>query len=75
MQSHSDVPTRDEDWPSLEAILAYRDRVRARLLRIYEEIETGKRKLTRRLVRVMQMAYEHEGFHVEVRSLFSRDWS
>lgn len=65
-QSHSEVPVNDEDWPVIEDVTEYRDRVRARLLRIYDEVETGKRRLTRRLVRVMQMAYEHEGFHVEV---------
>jgi hypothetical protein len=70
VQSHSEVPTKDEDWPSLEAIISYRDRIRARLMRIYEEIESGKKRLTKRLVRVMQMAYEHEGWHIEVGLLF-----
>ncbi|TDL20052.1 hypothetical protein BD410DRAFT_751462 [Rickenella mellea] len=63
--NHSDVPEADEDWPTLESILAYRDRVRARLMRLYDDIDTGKRRINRRIARVLQMTNEHEGFHVE----------
>lgn len=65
-QSHSEVPENDEDWPSLCEILEYRDRVRARLMAVYDDFETGKRTLTRRIARVLQMTLEHEGFHIEV---------
>ena len=64
--SHSEVPERDEDWPTLEDILAYRDRVRARLMSVYDDIDAGRRKLDRTLARVLQMTLEHEGFHIEV---------
>ncbi|EPQ54993.1 hypothetical protein GLOTRDRAFT_60878 [Gloeophyllum trabeum ATCC 11539] len=62
---HSEVPTRDEDWPALPQILAFRDAVRARLLRVYDELAAGTRPLTRRLARTIVLCLEHEGFHVE----------
>lgn len=64
--SHSEVPEKDEDWPTLEDILAYRDRVRARLMALYDDVDAGKRVLDRTLARVLQMTLEHEGFHIEV---------
>ncbi|KAH8115420.1 C-type lectin protein [Phellopilus nigrolimitatus] len=63
--SHSDIPEADEDWPTLESILAFRDRVRARMMKVYDEIDSGKRTINRRIARVLQMTLEHEGFHVE----------
>ncbi|CAE6518671.1 unnamed protein product [Rhizoctonia solani] len=62
---HSEVPDKDEDWPSLEEILAFRDRVRARLMQLYDDFESGKRILTRTIGRVFWMTYEHETSHAE----------
>ncbi|KAA1478651.1 DUF323-domain-containing protein [Dentipellis sp. KUC8613] len=62
---HSEVPTRDEDWPSLAEIVAFRDRVRARLLALYADLESGRRALSRRMARTLVMTFEHEGFHIE----------
>jgi L-histidine Nalpha-methyltransferase / hercynylcysteine S-oxide synthase len=66
LQNHSEVPERDEDWPSLSEVLDYRDRVRARLAEFYNDLESGKRICTRRIARTLVMILEHEGFHVEV---------
>ncbi|KIY47486.1 DUF323 domain-containing protein [Fistulina hepatica ATCC 64428] len=63
--SHSEVPTKQEDWPSLSEILQYQERVRARLLQLYHDIQSGQRALTRKLGRVLHMTYEHEGMHAE----------
>lgn len=65
-QSHSEVPEIDEDWPSLDSILLFRDRVRSRLIALYDDLESGKRNLTRNIARTLVMTHEHEGFHVEV---------
>lgn len=62
---HSEVPQNDEDWPILESIVTFRDSVRARLTRLYKDLETGKRQLTRKIGRVLFMTFEHEGFHAE----------
>lgn len=64
--SHSEVPEKDEDWPTIGEVLSYRDRVRDLVLRVLGELKTGQRKLTRRLARTMMMMLEHEGWHVEV---------
>ncbi|KDQ55037.1 hypothetical protein JAAARDRAFT_37574 [Jaapia argillacea MUCL 33604] len=63
--NHSEVPEKDEDWPSLATILEYRDRVRARLLRLFDDINTGKRQINRRIARTIVLTLEHEAFHVE----------
>ena len=65
-QNHSEVPTRDEDWPTLETIIAFRDRVRARLMRLYADLRAGRVKLSRNIARTLCYTLEHEGFHVEV---------
>ncbi|KAI1792532.1 C-type lectin protein [Ganoderma leucocontextum] len=63
---HSEVPEKDEDWPVIEDVLAYRDEVRARVIkRILGELESGERTLTRRLARTLMMVHEHDGFHIE----------
>ena len=67
-QNHSDVPEADGDWPTLDSIIEFRDRVRARLMRLYEDLRIGKRKLTRNIARTLVMTLEHEGWHVEVLS-------
>ncbi|KAJ7668490.1 DUF323 domain-containing protein [Mycena polygramma] len=63
--NHSEVPQCDEDWPNLDTILAFRTGVRARLLRLYEDLSSGKQLLTRNICRTLVMTLEHEGFHVE----------
>ncbi|CAE6503684.1 unnamed protein product [Rhizoctonia solani] len=62
---HSEVPEKDEDWPALEEILSFRDRVRARLMRLYDDFESGKKALTRTIGRVLWMTFEHEALHAE----------
>ncbi|KAI0260686.1 DUF323 domain-containing protein [Gloeopeniophorella convolvens] len=62
---HSEVPQNDEDWPSLEIILGFQKRVRARLSNLYSDLESGRRTLTRKVARVLFMTLEHEGFHAE----------
>jgi hypothetical protein len=66
IHDHSLVPEKDEEWPVLREILAFRDRVRARLFALYDEIDNGGKVLTRRLGRILWMTFEHEAFHVEV---------
>ncbi|PCH41710.1 hypothetical protein WOLCODRAFT_119486 [Wolfiporia cocos MD-104 SS10] len=63
--SHSEVPEKDEDWPTIAEVLAYRDRVREKLASVYREVEAGTRKMTRRLARTLVMVLEHDGFHIE----------
>lgn len=67
LQNHSEVPERDEDWPVLDTIMGFRDGVRERLACLYEDLQTGKRKLTRNIARTLIMTLEHEAWHVEVR--------
>ncbi|KAG7445802.1 DUF323 domain-containing protein [Guyanagaster necrorhizus] len=62
---HSQVPTEDKDWPTLNSILLFQDRVRARLLSLYQDVEAGKQVLTRKMGRVLFMTYEHEALHAE----------
>ncbi|KAG8771688.1 hypothetical protein FRC12_003469 [Ceratobasidium sp. 428] len=62
---HSEVPVNDEDWPSLHEILAFRDRVRARVLRLYDAFESGEKTTTRKAGRVLWMTLEHETSHAE----------
>lgn len=67
VHAHSVVPTKMEDWPQVEEIVDYRDRVRARLQGIYRDRLDGNeaKDIDRRLVRVLQMVYEHEVMHLE----------
>lgn len=60
------MPEKDEDWPALQEILSFRDRVRQRVLSVYDDLENGKRPFTRRTGRILWMTYEHEAFHAEV---------
>ena len=69
LQSHSEVPEKDEDWPTLSSILVFRDRVRARLLKLYDDLQTGKRTLNRHIARMLVLTHEHEGWHVEVSNI------
>lgn len=56
-----------EDWPSVDEIATYRDRVRARLTKLYKShlLHCDSAKVDRRLVRTMGMVYEHEAMHLE----------
>jgi hypothetical protein len=65
-QNHSEVPEADEDWPSLASILAFRDRVRTKLARVYAEVGEDRRVMDRGLARTLMMCLEHEGWHIEV---------
>ncbi|KAJ3969028.1 DUF323 domain-containing protein [Lentinula raphanica] len=62
---HSEVPQRNEDWPSLQSILHFRSRVRARLLKLYHDVDSGTLSLTRKIGRVLFMTFEHEALHAE----------
>lgn len=62
---HSEVPQTEEGWPSLDSILSFRLRVRKRLLKLYADISSGKRLMTRSVARVLSMTYEHESMHLE----------
>ncbi|ESK95188.1 duf323 domain-containing protein [Moniliophthora roreri MCA 2997] len=62
---HSEVPQKNEEWPSLISILQFSTRVRARLLKLYQDIDTGAKELTRRVGRILWMTYEHEALHAE----------
>ena len=66
LQSHSIVPTKDDEWPTLETLLEFRTRVRARLLKIYEDVDADTLTLNRKIGRVLFMTYEHEALHLEV---------
>ncbi|KAJ7601033.1 DUF323 domain-containing protein [Mycena floridula] len=63
--AHSEVPDNKEDWPTLNSILEFQVRVRARLLALYDDFDSGKRALDRRTGRVLFMTFEHEAFHAE----------
>ncbi|KAG6865949.1 hypothetical protein C0991_010204 [Blastosporella zonata] len=63
--NHSEVPEKDEDWPVLESIISFRNNVRGRLVELYNDLQTGKRRLTRKIARTLVMTLEHEGFHIE----------
>ncbi|CAL1712953.1 unnamed protein product [Somion occarium] len=62
---HSEVPRKKEDWPSQGAILDFQARVRERVLKLYDNISSGKITLTRKMARVLFMTLEHEAFHAE----------
>lgn len=65
IQPHSEIPKNKEEWPQLGVILQFQSRVRARLLRLYDDILSGRRSLTRKIGRVLFMTIEHEGMHAE----------
>ncbi|KAF9119191.1 hypothetical protein BGW39_000490 [Mortierella sp. 14UC] len=58
--SHSKVP---DTWPEIEEIVAFRDRVRERLFKVLNNPVTYP--MTRRLARMVFMAFEHEAMHLE----------
>ncbi|KAE8190706.1 hypothetical protein CF335_g6287 [Tilletia laevis] len=69
--AHSEVPTTPEEWPTLDSILDYKDRVHARLRSIYDGIAEGKtlgntgHTLTKRTARMLWMVKEHQELHME----------
>ncbi|KAH9829636.1 uncharacterized protein C8Q71DRAFT_789256 [Rhodofomes roseus] len=63
--SHSEVPTCDEDWPSVADILEFQSKVRKRIMKLYDDVESGSVILTRKMARVLFMTLEHEAFHAE----------
>ncbi|KAG0283315.1 hypothetical protein BGZ96_012324 [Linnemannia gamsii] len=58
--SHSEVP---DTWPEVETIIAFRGRVRERLFKVLNDPVSYP--MTRRLARVIFMAFEHEAMHLE----------
>ncbi|KAG6829518.1 hypothetical protein H0H92_004320 [Tricholoma furcatifolium] len=64
-KTHSEVPQKDEDWPTLAGILQFQTRVRARLSKLYGDIQSNKITFTRRVGRVLFMTFEHEAMHAE----------
>lgn len=64
-QPHSEVPQNDEEWPSVSSIMQFQSRVRARLLKLYSDVDEGKIPMTRKIARVLFMTFEHEAFHAE----------
>ncbi|EIW71173.1 hypothetical protein TREMEDRAFT_42626 [Tremella mesenterica DSM 1558] len=65
VHAHSEVPTAQEEWPSLDEILAFRDRVRARVHEIYTQLASGQMEYSRHIGRVLFMTFEHEAMHAE----------
>jgi formylglycine-generating enzyme required for sulfatase activity len=59
------VPVREDDWPTLDQVLAFRDRVRVRLDGIYNDIEADRLTFSRHIGRVLFMTFEHEAMHAE----------
>ncbi|KAJ3506299.1 hypothetical protein NLJ89_g6947 [Agrocybe chaxingu] len=62
---HSEVPTEDKDWPTLTIVLKFQRAVRERLMKLYDDIDSGKIILTRKVGRVLFMTLEHEAMHAE----------
>jgi hypothetical protein len=56
---HSEVP---DEWPPVDEILAYQERVRSRLRGLYEN---GANEIPHDVAQVMWLAFEHEVMHIE----------
>lgn len=63
--NHSEVPEKDEDWPTLDSIIMFRNNVRARLGKLYLDLQAGRQAFTRGIARTLVMTLEHESFHIE----------
>ncbi|KFH42389.1 hypothetical protein ACRE_068860 [Hapsidospora chrysogenum ATCC 11550] len=59
---HSEVP---DEWPPLDDILAYQDRVRARLTELYRGAGGGQDAISRHVGRAIWLGFEHELMHLE----------
>ncbi|KAB8342811.1 hypothetical protein FH972_022409 [Carpinus fangiana] len=57
--AHSEVP---DTWPPLEEMLAYQERVRARIRALYD---SGEWESSQKAARVLWLGYEHEAMHLE----------
>ncbi|TKY90429.1 hypothetical protein EX895_000427 [Sporisorium graminicola] len=62
---HSEVPTNEEDWPTLDEIIVYQQGVRRRVEQIYEDVARGDLTMNRRLARMLWMTLEHISLHLE----------
>ncbi|KAK8128249.1 hypothetical protein PG984_009357 [Apiospora sp. TS-2023a] len=57
--AHSEIP---DEWPPVEEILSYQERVRAKLIKIYED---GQESIPRDVGRAIWVGFEHEVMHME----------
>lgn len=57
--AHSEIP---DEWPAVEEILSYQERVRAKLIKIYED---GQDSIPRDVGRAIWVGFEHEIMHME----------
>jgi tRNA-specific adenosine deaminase 2 len=62
---HSEVPDKEDEWPTLAELLAYKNKVQERVKSIYHEIADGTRKLDRRAARLFWLTLEHKALHLE----------
>ncbi|KAJ2520215.1 hypothetical protein H4217_002191 [Coemansia sp. RSA 1939] len=60
--SHSEIP---DEWPAVADILAYRDRVHARILRWLERYKNSNGAVSADSARHVWMAFEHHAMHIE----------
>ncbi|KAJ1664739.1 hypothetical protein IW140_002987 [Coemansia sp. RSA 1813] len=60
--SHSEIPTQ---WPTVDDIVAYRDRVHLRILRWLERYERCDGAVPAEEARHVWMAFEHQAMHIE----------
>lgn len=56
---HSEIP---DEWPHVDDITAYQNRVRARLTKLYER---GLEEIPRNVARAIWVGFEHEVMHIE----------
>lgn len=59
------MPENQDEWPTLEEILSFRDRFRRRLFDVYSAKVESPSGPDRHLGRVLSMIFEHEGLHLE----------
>ncbi|KAF5583029.1 TAD2-tRNA-specific adenosine deaminase 2 [Fusarium pseudocircinatum] len=57
--THSEIP---DEWPSVQEITTYQDRVRSRLQNLYKN---GQDKIPRDIGRAIWVGFEHELMHIE----------
>ncbi|KAI8975716.1 hypothetical protein BDF20DRAFT_822231 [Mycotypha africana] len=70
---HSEVPTNEKDWPSVERILTYQAHVRQRLQNLLNFWQAEAFRLQssswvqerKRQARIVWMCFEHEAMHLE----------
>jgi formylglycine-generating enzyme required for sulfatase activity len=64
-QPHSQVTVDDKDWLSQITIHRFQSAVREWLMDLYDDIDSSKVVLDRKIGRVLFMALEHEAMHLE----------